>query len=413
MAGSLPELQMLYPSPETFAHAVGGRSVAVELGVLRRALRQHQRLQALALAAEHLGKGEVARAAERVLALPSEVACEWNTSPVVASWLEAMILALDPSTSADILITVGKSLQFGDTPVATGLAAMATSVLQAYQEENSRRSSSGPWSFVETESLVARIDLPGLGRYARLSTSELASTRSVYHEAQSIIAEHLLWLHHDRDVLVPRIVPCQMRDGRLVSATNSDLLGAIFVTHHEEPALVAEQIVHETSHTRLFLIQMLDDLIEESYANSSWTEARHYSPWRRDPRPINGIFHGAFVFDAVAELWAGILGISTTSASLHSLGRRRLGQVIGQLQRAREVLEREAAFTAYGKAILKRLADRLDQQFLPLWDDMRLGDEPVLDLDGVDGVTAHMTVSEYLNAHAKQWQETHGGAVVR
>jgi HEXXH motif-containing protein len=315
---------------------------------------------------------------------------------------------LDPATSQSTLDALRESLALSGDDMASALAAVSDAVVEACQIEKSLCRTGEGWSVVDTSSLVARIHLPTLERDRRLEAPELESSRLIYHNAQAMIRRHLPGLDEDRTALVRRIVPSHMRDGRLISSTSSDILGTIFVTHHQQPALVAEQIVHEVSHTRLFFLQMLDDLIQESYPNDSWIEARFYSPWRRDPRPINGILHGAFVFDAVAELWARILESPEAEEGIRSLGRRRLGQVVGQLQRARETLDREAALTPWGHAVVARLGGRLDERFLPIWDELRLGAEPVLDLDGVDGVQAGMTVATYLAFHAKRWREAHG-----
>jgi HEXXH motif-containing protein len=56
---------------------------------------------------------------------------------------------------------------------------------------------------------------------------------------------------------------------------------------------LAEAIVHEYFHNELFLHQESAELFDTR-------DELYYSPWRDDARPLNGLFHGAFVFTAVA-----------------------------------------------------------------------------------------------------------------
>ena len=64
---------------------------------------------------------------------------------------------------------------------------------------------------------------------------------------------------------------------------------------------VAECFLHEALHQKLFRIESAINLFE----NDSSIEEKYYSPWRIDPRPLRMLLHGAFVFTAIAEMWAG------------------------------------------------------------------------------------------------------------
>lgn len=65
---------------------------------------------------------------------------------------------------------------------------------------------------------------------------------------------------------------------------------------------LAEAIVHEYCHNELFLHQESAELFDAA-------EGLYYSPWRDDARPLNGLFHGAFVFTAVAGLLTRLLEV--------------------------------------------------------------------------------------------------------
>lgn len=73
--------------------------------------------------------------------------------------------------------------------------------------------------------------------------------------------------------------------------TDIHMPGALFIKHLENDfAFAAEHLIHEASHSRLNAI---------NYIYRLWPGTQNVmlsSPWRRDPRPLSGVYHGAFVF---------------------------------------------------------------------------------------------------------------------
>ena len=45
--------------------------------------------------------------------------------------------------------------------------------------------------------------------------------------------------------------------------------------------------------------------------HSAGPQAEHYSPWRDDPRPIDGVLHGAYAYLGVVDFWRGQRGTLT------------------------------------------------------------------------------------------------------
>lgn len=60
---------------------------------------------------------------------------------------------------------------------------------------------------------------------------------------------------------------------------------------------LGEVLVHEFGHNELNLYQESQQLFKDD------PEQRFYSPWRPDPRPLNGLFHGIYSFWHVAEFF--------------------------------------------------------------------------------------------------------------
>lgn len=77
------------------------------------------------------------------------------------------------------------------------------------------------------------------------------------------------------------------------SFSSPDLLRAVFMSMNGKTWQLAEAIVHEFSHTELNTYSCLGPLTSDS-------DTLFYSPWRPDPRPMNGLLHALFVF---CEVW--------------------------------------------------------------------------------------------------------------
>lgn len=74
----------------------------------------------------------------------------------------------------------------------------------------------------------------------------------------------------------------------------SALKGVVFLSRCRSRARLAEAIVHEHGHGELYTLANLDPLVRPD------AEGVYYSPWRNDPRPLNGLFHALYVFEKVA-----------------------------------------------------------------------------------------------------------------
>jgi HEXXH motif-containing protein len=86
-------------------------------------------------------------------------------------------------------------------------------------------------------------------------------------------------------------------DMAVTSATSSDALGAVALTPPDGPTDLALTLVHEFQHFKL------DALLDLIPLHDDAPEAVHFAPWRSDPRPINGLLHGAYAFLGVAAFW--------------------------------------------------------------------------------------------------------------
>lgn len=144
-------------------------------------------------------------------------------------------------------------------------------------------------------------------------------------------------------------------DDKCVSFSDDIVPGAIFVTAHTstgllDPYNLADSLIHEYRHQKLYLLDRLVPLVEND-------AVRVKSPWRDDPRPPSGLLHACFVFVELTAFWlfVGEHG----PASSHS-------QAVNQVAANRENLVagfatlREAPLTRQGRELAEVLERRFD-----------------------------------------------------
>ncbi|MFE0513410.1 aKG-HExxH-type peptide beta-hydroxylase [Streptomyces sp. NPDC058964] len=129
------------------------------------------------------------------------------------------------------------------------------------------------------------------------------------------------------------LVPLEMPpgDGRGgSSATRREAFGALLSSLPPTPVAFAAMLVHELQHTKL---GALGDMVT---LHQSGSEARYFAPWRPDPRPYDGLLHGAYAHLALADFFqrralAGD-GAHTESAwAQHARYRAQVGAVLPAL----------------------------------------------------------------------------------
>ncbi len=101
--------------------------------------------------------------------------------------------------------------------------------------------------------------------------------------------------------------------------------GAIFLSIAYEDFRLAEAIVHELHHNELYRLQETHSLFEIQ------EEDIYYSPFRTDPRPLNGLLHAIFVFTGVADFLEKVELISQL-ADYHESIRFRREEVVRQVR---------------------------------------------------------------------------------
>ncbi|MEU8788644.1 HEXXH motif-containing putative peptide modification protein [Streptomyces sp. NPDC048643] len=100
--------------------------------------------------------------------------------------------------------------------------------------------------------------------------------------------------------LVPLSPPAGAVPGRAggsCSGTRREAFGAVLSSTPATATAFAATLVHEIQHTKL---AALSDMVTLHHAG---TEARHFAPWRPDPRPYDGLLQGAYSHLALADFF--------------------------------------------------------------------------------------------------------------
>ncbi len=154
-----------------------------------------------------------------------------------------------------------------------------------------------------------------------------------------------------------RVVAPKTPTGSYSNTTFSTLPGAMVLSVVANPLEMADRIVHELHHDRLFCIEDLHPLLEQEGEDPGNGE-RYYSPWREDPRPLRGILHGLYVYLAVGRFWLGIFqdkDMPDVPDDYPVVASERLRRILGQLDCAASQLESHAHFTPFGTGIFDQL----------------------------------------------------------
>ncbi|MGW3911088.1 aKG-HExxH-type peptide beta-hydroxylase [Streptomyces sp. NPDC005070] len=85
--------------------------------------------------------------------------------------------------------------------------------------------------------------------------------------------------------------------GGSCSGTRREAFGAVLSSAPATATAFAATLVHEIQHAKL---AALSDMVTLHHAGS---EARHFAPWRPDPRPYDGLLQGAYSHLALADFF--------------------------------------------------------------------------------------------------------------
>jgi uncharacterized protein len=141
---------------------------------------------------------------------------------------------------------------------------------------------------------------------------------------------------------------------KIVSFSDNAVPGALYVSVRQEQGYVdpydlADSIIHEHRHQKLYLLQDAACLLE---ADKPFVR----SPWRSDLRPPSGLLHAVFVFTHLLEFWAH--WEANGSAKLRDRARQNTSTTRKNLAEALPTLK-ATALTEIGSRLVSVLEERV------------------------------------------------------
>ncbi|MBI3678066.1 MAG: hypothetical protein HY243_15765 [Proteobacteria bacterium] len=144
-------------------------------------------------------------------------------------------------------------------------------------------------------------------------------------------------------IVVPRNVP---QGWKMEGFTVGSYQGACWIGSRAFPELL-DSMVHEQSHIKLRYVQETCPILEDIQPDKAFAVG-----WRKDPRPLVGIYEGVYVHLHVAEALRRVVEREAVGDEGIENCRARLDELLVQIVEAKDVLSRHAKFTPEGEAFL-------------------------------------------------------------
>jgi hypothetical protein len=195
------------------------------------------------------------------------------------------------------------------------------------------------------------------------------------------------------------------------SAGFSDLPGAFILGAVRQPYWLADALIHELLHNRLFFIIERGELLERGKGAE---RSEFYSPWRDDLRPLSGLLHAVYVYVGVAKFW--LVCARGESAGTHrQYAEDQAVRAVLNLKLGLAQLGRHATFTESGTILFREIEREVGGLATTMRALYLSADAPVLTVargDGrivpfsVDKQGRNMSIIESVMAHAEKF-DTH------
>jgi HEXXH motif-containing protein len=148
--------------------------------------------------------------------------------------------------------------------------------------------------------------------------------------------------------------------GEYSNISLSDLPGASIVSALNDPYWMADALIHEMLHNRLFFILDRDEILDGVPEGDE--VGAFYSPWRDDLRPLSGLLHAVYVYIGVCKFWFAAWKSGETAGARRDYAQDQAVRAALNLKIGTTQLRRHANFTTGGIGLfaeIEREADAL------------------------------------------------------
>jgi len=180
---------------------------------------------------------------------------------------------------------------------------------------------------------------------------------ALLEEALELIERHQPFAYEHLCELVRVIALKPPASGQYSNVSYSDLPGAFILSAFQEPYWIADALIHELFHNRLFFIQEVEPILIEPDGAEA---AEFYSPWRDDLRPLNGLLHALYVHIQVVRFWSCVWRSGETSSQRKAyVADQAVRGTLGLAIAARQ-LRLHGRFTKVGAELFEELESEVE-----------------------------------------------------
>jgi len=174
-------------------------------------------------------------------------------------------------------------------------------------------------------------------------------------KALEIIRSVNLQILYDINPLVKNVLVIESKDDSHGSMSPKNIMGSVYLPDVEDSTLIAECFVHECLHQYLYRL----DHVSSIFNNNEGNEELYYSPWKEEPRPLNMVLHGAFVFTGVMMFYHELCKKDLPNNFIKTF-KERIAYRYTQVNIALTVLANNNKFSKFGNDIFGILKGYLD-----------------------------------------------------
>jgi hypothetical protein len=193
--------------------------------------------------------------------------------------------------------------------------------------------------------------VPEKNIYYSPNNKTILHTTSLIKEANDILKSDMNEIYEEiKNCINTYII---FSSNTISSGTSSNLLKCIYVQTFKEKNTITlirmlDRLVHETAHMYLHLLSIYDPFLLNSI------EEKYPSPFRKDPRPLIGIFHAHFVIFRLINVLQNSSIRSTFKTSLNELDDMLFRYKKAFLE-TKIILNKYARFTSLGQKLFDEM----------------------------------------------------------
>lgn len=286
-----------------------------------------------------INKVECTATVEGILDLEPNIIKQIATRPAIVAWTEVMQRGLAGSEA--------KSVDGEILPIDL-----------KYLQDILKCGIANRYTWPKLQNLDKWLRLPFGNRVYFEELSQVTAGMAVINNALRLISKWKSSIVDEMKAISPDILFIRDLDApldRVVSFSDNSVPGALYVqlmrnNQYIDPADLADSIIHEHRHQKLYLLQRVCPIVNSDYPLVK-------SPWREELRPPSGLFHALYVFVELLDFWKFLRDYKEHGQT--EIATYNCRKILHQLITGFEVIEK-CDLTLLGHELLKCLKNRCE-----------------------------------------------------